>query len=201
MTISFHFYQSVLTDLCYLNSIRSVSHSYRSSFIYTYVWHYNVIHTFLHTYVLTNNMIRHQYSIPYVTNITYHNTILLINYAIVCILSLSYPCLWYCAYSFRYSVICSSLIPSILFWCLIYSAHCNGFVKKSPIISSVGQYFNHSSLFLILSVTKKYLILMWREFFPTEFMPLFANSIVLWLSRLTITSSTVYFSQQNLLMK
>ena len=88
--------------------------------------------------------------------------------------------------------ISSALIPNTEFLCMKQSSPCSGFVKKSAIICFVGQYITVNSLSLILSVTKKYLILICLDPLPHDCMPLFSNRIALWLSWQTYTSSTAY---------
>ena len=68
----------------------------------------------------------------------------------------------------------------------------SGFVKKSATISSVGQYTTVALPCLMLSVTKKYFILMCLVFFPNNRLPLFSRSIALWLSWKITLSVTKY---------
>ena len=57
-----------------------------------------------------------------------------------------------------------------------------GLVKKSPIMSSVGQYLIMIFPRLTQSETKNYLMFMCRVRFPLDARPLFSISIELWLS-------------------
>ena len=57
-----------------------------------------------------------------------------------------------------------------------------GLAKKSPIMSSVGQYLIMICPNLTQSDTKKYLMFMCRVRFPLDARPLFSRSIELWLS-------------------
>jgi len=66
---------------------------------------------------------------------------------------------------------------------------CNGFVKKSAIISIVGQYCILISLLLTLSLIKKYLTLMWRVLFPLDALPFCSRRIALLLSWFTSAES------------
>jgi hypothetical protein len=62
------------------------------------------------------------------------------------------------------------------------AAPCSGFVKKSAIISWVGQYSTKTSPDAIRSMTKKYRILMCLVRFLLDARPCFSSSIELWLS-------------------
>jgi len=64
----------------------------------------------------------------------------------------------------------------------VYNAPCSGFMKKSPSISCIEKYATFTSPFLILSVTKKYLMSRWHVLQLLDVLPFLANTIVLLMS-------------------
>ena len=82
--------------------------------------------------------------------------------------------------------------PTFIIWSrnFLNNEPCSGLVKKSAIISPVGQYSTDISLALIRSVTKKYRMLMCRVRLLLDALPLFSNNIALWLSWYTTNSRT-----------
>jgi hypothetical protein len=77
--------------------------------------------------------------------------------------------------------------------CFLKRLPCNGFVLKSPIILSVGQYSTRILPALANVVShKKNRMLMCRVHLPLDARPLFSNRIALWLSWYTTLSWTSY---------
>ena len=109
------------------------------------------------------------------------HTLLLMHYDIYHGVSIHSIDLTYSSYCALYNGMSSCLSPNMAFLSTTNSLPCSGLVKKSGVISLVGQYTIFSSLSLILSVTKKYLIFMCLDPLPTDFGPLFSRRIVLWL--------------------
>ena len=78
--------------------------------------------------------------------------------------------------------------PNIIARCVRKRVPCNGLVKKSPCIDSVGQYSMLAMPFLTQSVIKKYRMSMCRVCFPLERLPFFSSNILLMLSWCMILS-------------
>ena len=76
--------------------------------------------------------------------------------------------------SFKADIGFHPIITSLKRW---NSPPCNGLVKKSASIASVGQCWTDTSPALILSVMKKYLMLMCLDFCPHDIRPFFLSLI------------------------
>ena len=85
----------------------------------------------------------------------------------------------YFSYAFTYSGKSFFWISRTASRWVVNGVPCRGFVKKSAIIFPVGKYSTLISLPLMLSVTKKYLILMCRDALPTDLMPFSSRGMAL----------------------
>ena len=74
------------------------------------------------------------------------------------------------------------LYPSIISRNFLNSLPCSGFIKKSAIIFSVGQYLTSICSLLMRSFLQKYLLSICFVFWPLDILPFLIIFMALWLS-------------------